>query len=84
MFKVLAKVDENTIQKEEDEKEEEVENEGGEEGEEVLLDEKIDDKPVKVVKKPFEKAITNGPIKVLNTLDDSIYSLTFVSMIKDI
>ena len=36
------------------------------------------------VRKAFEKAVNNDVTKVLNTLDDSVYSLTFVSMIKDI
>lgn len=34
--------------------------------------------------KPFVDAVTNGDEKVLNTLDDSIYSLTFVSLITQV
>ena len=68
---MVAKVDGETIQNEdkEDEQDEGEEMEGGEEGK---------------VRKAFEKAVNNDVTKVLNTLDDSVYSLTFVSMIKDI
>jgi hypothetical protein len=69
LFKKIANIDENTIQNEE--------MEGGEEGEEKKVE-------GAKVRDPFKKNVTNGLEKVLNTLDDSVYSLTFVSMIKDI